>query len=300
MSRISPAGRGLDYSCTSDTVLLSKRYPGRQRVIARQDASAYAYDQAIKARLVDPDTVCLEPYHIAAIGLPSALLEHDKGPVPVEMAARCRKCAGCLEHRRRLWTARALQEVNAHARTWFGTLTIRPEDRFRLRLRADLKARKSGWEPLSEMAPNDAFKKIVDEHNREITLFLKRLRKNTGHRFRYLLVAEKHKSGDPHFHLLLHEQQGEVRKSVLEQHWLLGFSSWRLVRDARSAFYVCKYLSKDAQTRVRASVRYGQSAQIQQTLTERAVKAIDAASKARPERDACPSNPLSKTRKSLF
>ena len=130
MSRISPAGRGLDYSCTSDTVLPSKRYPGRQRVIARQDASAYAYDQAIKARLVDPDTVCLEPYHIAAIGLPSALLEHDKGPVPVEMAARCRKCAGCLEHRRRLWTARALQEVNAHARTWFGTLTIRPEDRF--------------------------------------------------------------------------------------------------------------------------------------------------------------------------
>lgn len=257
------------------------RYPGRSRVISRQDAASYLYDQQVAHRLRDPETVCLAPVVIPAIGLPSAIVDApDKGPVPVEMAARCRKCTGCLEHRRRLWTARALQESNAAERTWFGTLTVRPEDRFRLRMKAELRAKKRGWEPLAEMDPDEAFKKVVDEHNREITLFFKRVRKESAARLKYLLVAEKHKSGDPHFHLLLHEQSIPVRKELLERQWPLGFSSWRLVQGGKSAFYVCKYLAKDAQTRVRASVRYGQSPALVETLTARAERATRAVSEA--------------------
>ena len=246
-----------------------KAYPGRQRVISRSDAVSYQYDQLSIASQVDQEMRCASPVVISAIGLPSAILEADKGPVPVEMWARCRKCTQCLEHRRRLWTARALEESNVAVRTWFGTLTVRPEDRFRLRMRAELLAKKRGWEPLAEMDPATAFKKIVDEHNREITLFLKRVRKESASRFRYLLVTEKHKTGDPHFHILLHEHSVPVRKELLERQWTLGFSSWRLVHDVKSAYYVCKYLSKDAQTRVRASVRYGQPPAIVEALTER-------------------------------
>lgn len=257
------------------------RYPGRSRVIARQDAASYLYDQQVAHRLRDPATVCSAPVVISAIGLPSAILDGpDKGPVPVEMSARCRRCTGCFEHRRRLWTARALQESNAAERTWFGTLTVRPEDRFRLRMKAELRAKKRGWEPLSEMDPAEAFKKIVDEHNREITLFFKRVRKESAARLKYLLVTEKHKSGDPHFHLLLHEQSIPIRKELLERQWPLGFSSWRLVQDVKSAFYVCKYLAKDAQTRVRASARYGQSPAVVETLTARAERATRAVSEA--------------------
>ena len=234
------------------------------------------------ARLRSQETQCSSPVVIAAIGLPSAILEAHKGPLPLEMSTRCRKCPECLEHRRRLWTARALEETNVAARTWFGTLTVRPEDRFRLRLKAELKATKRGWEPFAEVDPDAAFKKIVDEHNREITLFLKRVRKESASRFRYLLVTEKHKTGDPHFHILLHEHSVPVRKELLERQWTLGFSSWRLVHDVKSAFYVCKYLSKDAQTRVRASVGYGQPRQLTEALTERAAEAIDALDAVRP------------------
>jgi len=249
--------------------MLAKRYPGRQRVIARADAASYIFDQDVKHRQDVPETRCSAPVIISAIGLPSGILEAHKGPLPLEMSARCRKCEGCLEHRRRLWTARALEETNVARRTWFGTLTVRPEDRFRLKLKAEIRARKRGWEPLAEMAPSDAFKKVVDEHNREITLFFKRLRKESGAPLRYLLVTEKHKSGDPHFHCLVHEASVPVRKELLERQWPLGFSSWRLVRDAKSAFYVCKYLSKDNETRVRASVRYGRPDEIWRALTER-------------------------------
>lgn len=253
--------------------MAAPRYPGRQRVIARSDAASYVYDQHVKLLQQPQETICTAPVIIAAIGLPSAIIEAHKGPLPLEMHACCRKCPACLEHRRRLWTARALEEVNASERTWFGTLTIRPEDRFRLRMKAELNAKKRGWEPLDQMEPATAFKKIVDELNREVTLFFKRVRKESAAPLRYLLVAEKHKSGDPHLHLLLHERSVPVRKELLERQWPLGFSSWKLVQDGKSAFYVCKYLAKDAQTRVRASVKYGQPTQLMEALTERACEA---------------------------
>lgn len=100
-------------------------------------------------------------------------------------------------------------------------------------------------------------------------------------RFKFLLVAEEHKSertsttmvGRPHYHVLIHEElpfelirpdeyyvtrNGVVRvadKAAIRTSWKFGFTQFELCRDARSASYLCKYLSKDMLWRVRASVK---------------------------------------------
>lgn len=113
------------------------------------------------------------------------------------------------------------------------------------------------WDELSE---TEQFGALVKEHGRELTKFVKRVRSNSGHRgMRILMVAEKHKSGLPHFHVLFHEVDAlnPIRKAVLSKAWRMGYSTFTLVKDARAATYVCKYLAKDALTRVRASANYG-------------------------------------------
>lgn len=82
-------------------------------------------------------------------------------------------------------------------------------------------------------------------------------------------MVEAHKSGDPHLHILVHEPEGPVTKALLEKQWNLGFSHWRLVgADRKAAVYACKYLGKEALTRVRASFRYGQGYAVAR-ITER-------------------------------
>lgn len=102
------------------------------------------------------------------------------------------------------------------------------------------------------------FNKHVNAIGPEIGKFLKRVRKNTGAKLRYLLVAEPHKSGLPHFHMLIHQCDTHipVRYDDLKSQWRLGFSAWKLT-DYKSASYVCKYLSKSLRARVRASQAYG-------------------------------------------
>lgn len=171
---------------------------------------------------------------------------------------RCRECSRCLEHRRRLWTARAIAEVRMAKRTWFGTLTVAPDHRFRAKMIADAISLKRRCEPLSSQSTPEQFRAIAEVLLAEVTRWIKRVRKVTGCRFRYLLVTEAHEDGFPHFHLLLHEVVNSTTKKVLESQWKLGFSHWRLTEDQKSAGYVCKYLAKNALTRVRASQRYGQ------------------------------------------
>jgi hypothetical protein len=82
---------------------------------------------------------------------------------------------------------------------------------------------------------------------------------------RFLLVAEAHKTGLPHYHALIHEVDPErpVRSRILRQQWTLGFSQCKLVAqgdETKSASYVAKYLAKSAAARVRASQGYGQNA----------------------------------------
>lgn len=210
---------------------------------------------------------CENPVLRYGIGLPDLV---KVGPVlPITIPARCRKCEQCLLHRRRLWTARALDECAVARRTWFGTLTVAPDYRFRHELAADL-LRPSGVS--SEQWPEFKFRCLASSTGREVTRMFKRLRKS-GARFRYLLVVEAHKDGWPHFHLLVHEVAEPIRKVLLDGAWPLGFAKWRLMGDKPSeAYYVCKYLAKEALTRVRASNRYGQAHKALQ-ITDAAIAA---------------------------
>lgn len=101
----------------------------------------------------------------------------------------------------------------------------------------------------------------MDSHNeisKEITKYFKRLRKS-GLKFRYVLVTEAHKDGYPHYHALVHEVSAQIPKQKLEEQWPFGFTTFRLVKDMKAAYYIAKYLAKDARTRIRASQGYGQS-----------------------------------------
>lgn len=244
-----------------------RRYPGRNRVMARQDAADLAMRQYIEGEgdSLSDRYPCTDPFMIHALGLPSA---HDAVPryfegksnskVPVSLESRCRKCENCLAHRRRLWTARACDELKAAHRTWFATLTVRPDERFVATMQASALAVSAGHGTWASMSSENQFRYLVKVLGGEIDKFLKRVRKS-GAAFRYLLVSEAHKDGFPHFHLLIHEAALPLTKRLLESNWRLGHSQFRLVNnsDPRSAFYVCKYLAKSALTRVRASKRYG-------------------------------------------
>lgn len=258
-------------------LLRPKKYPGRQRVMSRDAAREVLWREQVVLSEQDPRTTCRSPIRLPAIGLPSQF-EAVPGAITLEVPARCRRCPECLTHRRRLWTARAMDMCRVARRTWFGTLTVRPDDRFKLRLRAEQKRLWAGGEAMGHLDATEQFRLLALELGSEATRWLKRLRSSVEGDFRYLLVTEEHKTGDPHIHLLLHEFGPPIPKRVLEAQWRYGFSHWRLVgEDARAASYACKYLSKDLRTRVRASLGYGQTDAIR-LLTERALKACDTVS----------------------
>jgi hypothetical protein len=170
----------------------------------------------------------------------------------------CRKCDPCLEARSRLWAARARDELAIAQRTWFGTLTLAPAQALQLRFATELKLAERGHQ-LDELTEAELFTAMVAEVSPELTNWLKRIRKNSGATLRYILVAEAHKSGLPHWHVLVHEYKGKVVKAKLEAAWRYGFSHFRLVdrQQTKTAWYVCKYLGKSALARVRASQHYG-------------------------------------------
>lgn len=182
------------------------------------------------------------------------------GGVHMTQEVRCRQCPECLAARASLWTARAREETRGSSRTWFGTFTLAPEHHSRAVMLADLILRKGG-ERFEDLSSTERFAwrhKVLSD---EFTKYLKRVRKESGARLRYILVAEAHKSGLPHWHCLIHEVNAEqpVRHRVLVDQWRLGFTSFKLC-EPDGVTYVTKYLSKCALARVRASVRYGQNA----------------------------------------
>lgn len=184
----------------------------------------------------------------------------DVTPIPLFLSGnvRCRKCKSCRKYRARLWARRAHQEFNASQRTWFVTLTLRPDRAFQY---FEL-AREHvfvGGSDLDTLNSDQQFAEWCRAIGKELTLMLKRLRKNTRSDIRYIFVYERHKSGTPHIHGLVHESPGSnpVVKRAIEGAWHDGFSSAKLV-DKRAVGYVTKYLSKDATTRIRASVHYGE------------------------------------------
>lgn len=180
-------------------------------------------------------------------------------PYNLLLWVRCRRCPPCLGRRRNLWAARARDEVALSGRTWFATFTFSPAWHYQLANRASARLHVGGTD-LRLLPANEAFAEVVKEYGAEVTKWLKRVRKNTGARLRYILVAERHKSGRPHFHALIHEAHGSdpIRHADLTSAWTLGFTKFKLVdRDVKACWYVAKYLAKDVASRVRASLGYG-------------------------------------------
>lgn len=214
--------------------------------------NAMAAGAEIKPPVLKWDTApdCARPYQVVFRSwkaekayLPQASFQ-EMDAMSIEILTPCRKCENCLKAKRRLWTRRAEHEVHVSRRTWFVTLTIRPEDRVRFLYEAGGKDNFAAYGPISK-----AF-----------TRFLKRLRK-AGYKFRYLMAAEAHKDGYPHLHMLLHEIEGyaAIPKREIERQWPYGFTKVKLC-DNGTARYVCKYLAKDMKARVRASLKYGEGA----------------------------------------
>jgi len=207
---------------------------------------------------------CNEPIPVQLDGRPEGQPYVTVGPgtahpIFLSLEVPCRRCAACLRHRAYDWMMRARLEIALAHRTWFSTLTLAPEEQYKALLRARARAQGLG-RVFEELPAREQFQLRCDAISRQVTLYLKRVRKQSGAKLRLCLVAEKHKSGDPHWHALIHETSGKVTERILSGQWALGFSKHRLVKDDeghKHAAYVTKYLSKSSDARVRASLRYG-------------------------------------------
>lgn len=180
-------------------------------------------------------------------------------PIRLFLITRCRKCKRCAKARARLWQLRALDELAENQRTWVGTFTLSPQAHFIAKLHAEKQAAKNG-NSFAALRPDEQFKLLHKQISADFTRMFKRLRKNNpGVRFTYLLIAEAHKSGLPHYHALFHEKPGSkpLTYRALAREWKLGFTHFKLVTDISQATYPCKYLTKSMLARVRASIRYG-------------------------------------------
>jgi len=192
------------------------------------------------------------------------------------MKVPCRQCSQCLRTRQRLWGNRAVQETVDSSRTWFGTLTFAPSERYRLELLTRHRLEAQGI-TLEELPPVERFRELAKEANHEVQKFIKRLRfgnkreKRPPAVMRFFLAVEPHEDWRPHFHMLVHEvsEVFPVTKAMLEGPWQLGFVKWRLLKNGteqdaeslkkvkKAAFYAAKYLGKFSIARVRASEDYG-------------------------------------------
>lgn len=181
-------------------------------------------------------------------------------PQWLELHTRCRRCPRCLKARQRRWAGGVIREVNASQRTWFGTLTLSPDQHFKMQMAATARLANAGVD-FDRLNARDQFMERHRQIGPELTKYVKRVRTNSGAALRYLLVSEVHESGLPHYHMLVHEAPlgGTVSHRILSEGWKLGFERWRLSdpQNPRSATYLCKYLSKALEARVRASQGYG-------------------------------------------
>lgn len=182
--------------------------------------------------------------------------EGSEIPLILEIWTRCRRCQKCREHRARIWRRRMVAEIEGAHRTWFGTLTLRPEANVQLLSQARSRLAKQGVD-LDALDLGEQFREHCRELSKEVTLYIKRLRKQSSVPLRYISVIEQHKSGVPHVHMLVHEPDAPIMHKVLSAQWKLGFTKWKLVEDKRASAYCAKYLAKSAVARVRASVGYG-------------------------------------------
>jgi hypothetical protein len=200
---------------------------------------------------------CKAPLRVAA---------NDGGRTFAERYVRCRRCKPCLRARTNYWGFAGMEQTRTAAeeggRTWFGTLTLTSDWQQELLDRAKLASDDPNAEWWEDPFCDERFNRVRLVLLEELKRYWKRLRKG-GHKFKYLAVFERHKSGLPHVHFLLHEQS-RIRKADLQGQWPFGFSNVSIVggrsRNAaapeKAAWYVVKYLSKSVQARQIASLGY--------------------------------------------
>lgn len=188
----------------------------------------------------------------------------------LRLETRCRKCGNCRRVRSRLWRQRALTETKLAARTWMATYTLRPNEQERSLWVARERMEKMGID-FDTLDQERQFIERTATIQPAFTKMIKRIRKNYSRAYhrgkgpmvylpvRYLLVAEAHKSGLPHFHALIHQIDPDrpLLRKFMDDEWPLGFEYYELLKDPAKATYLCKYLTKSAAARVRASQAYG-------------------------------------------
>jgi len=216
-------------------------------------------------------------------------------PIFIDVWTRCRKCDACRKRKAMYWSGRARTEFDKSPATYMVTLTMRPEVHYHfdavmhrnhpeLAEALRVQARDTG------LAAATLFRFRAQTVGAEVQKYLKRIRLRAP--YRYLQVAEAHKesgsavSGRPHFHLLVHEQEmgalvheseyrldrgyctrcsrWHTREGELCDHafvryqWAHGHTKVVRCMDAKSAMYLCKYVSKSLSFKVRASQGYGE------------------------------------------
>lgn len=214
----------------------------------------------------------------------------SRGGLFVITKTRCRNCPSCLKakqfHWARLASAWTKSTHEEGRRTWFGTLTLSPEYQRELTSAAqDAYALEHGqiadwlFDPLCDerfaLVRNELvewckryWKRLRKGRKRCLACFPSRPRKagewdHPPASFKYMLVFERHRSGLPHMHWLLHEQSNPILKKHLQCEWPFGFTQVKLVKPddgprsvEKVGFYVAKYLGKAKQARQIASVGF--------------------------------------------
>lgn len=205
-------------------------------------------------------------------------------PLELTYVVRCGTCEACIRHKRQMWYRRAKSEITSTigkgARVWFVTLTCSPDYLYGSRCIAESEMSRSGvdfWDD-TQVSPAQRSKALGSVIYRDIQKYLKRLRE--GRRsaikseidreippaaIRFLCVEESHQSGEPHWHMLIHEMYPDrpVRQRDIEDaNWIGGHLFTKLLAFDRhqtvekGARYICKYIAKEG-GRVRSSKRYG-------------------------------------------
>lgn len=229
---------------------------------------------------------CERPYVYELHGRYSATHGKKVLPLMVRGTARCRKCEACMNYRAWQWRERGQAEFRSHLVTLFGTFTMSPEQHYLLDARIASGACGRQSRDLRDLSAQELFAARVQAFGDELTKYVKVIREGRcGERphLRYLLVAETHDSdktsevmrGRPHYHVMLHtntphllvredewltDRKGRihVRESAwLRSSWTFGFTTFERAQNEKAVWYVCKYISKAMDARVRASQSYG-------------------------------------------
>lgn len=147
-----------------------------------------------------------------------------------ECQAPCRNCWQCKENRIQDWVGRCIAEDQDAVATSVVTLTYGQSDRI--------------GQVSSDLGSSILIYSDVQKFVRAI--------RDAGFPVRYFLAGEYgSKNGRAHWHVLLFWQRKvpefEVRKACyMHDFWPHGFSYWDDQFHEKSAYYVCKYMLKDA------------------------------------------------------